>query len=504
MPEQKQFSLEDTKELLSVSNHIDRLFLEIKDLCKLLNSICETISESSLFLFGLILVNNNFFGCKKYVSDVIALRDMGMLGKESKLFKKDGLHIASFGLNETKGGKLFIGTYTADVFYQTYKTMDILANKISRIISEREKTKFLTGYVGNRENQQNHKSIFHSLPVAMIEFEFGPIFEFISLIKAGRAEDIKDHISTPPGKVKDLFKYLKFIDINQEALNFFGVNHRKAFPKDIQEAVAAKIYRNFTAIAKVLREGKKTAAVETSLRTINGKIKEVYLKWGVMPGFKENALVVSFIDITAKKKMEKKLKKSLSDLEKNFKGAIDTLSKIVEVKDPYTAGHQKKVTRLSVAIAKEMGLGRDIIKPLSVAAAIHDIGKINIPASILAKPGSLTQLEYNMIKTHPRLGHYILDKIRFPWPIDDIILQHHERIDGSGYPQGLKEDDIMAEAKILAIADVVEAISSHRPYRPSRGIDKALEELEKNKGRLYCSAAAEACIRLIRVKRFSF
>jgi len=222
----------------------------------------------------------------------------------------------------------------------------------------------------------------------------------------------------------------------------------KPFLKNRENMITPKLCHKFADMAQALADGKKAAAIETSIRTMKGKIKNVYLKWALMPGYRGHcSVVVSLIDITRIKRMEKKLKSSLIDLEKNLKGAIDTLSMIVEVRDPYTADHQKKVARLSAAIAEEMGLDRNFIRPLHIAAAIHDIDKINIPVSILAKPGKLAEIEYSMIKTHPRLGYAILDKINFPWPIQKIILQHHERIDGSGYPQGLRGDQIMLEEK---------------------------------------------------------
>ncbi|MGM0366549.1 MAG: HD domain-containing phosphohydrolase [Actinomycetota bacterium] len=365
--------------------------------------------------------------------------------------------------------------------------------------------KFCTGFLVKQKKEEKYRSIFHSLPIAMIEFEFGPILDYVGRLKAKQLEDIKEHICSHFDEMRNLFSGVKLINTNPEALRLYEADSRKAFSENIEGTVTVRLCQKFAEMAAALNSGRRAGEVKARIRTLKGKIKDVNLRWTLVSGCNSNSiLAISLADITRKKRMEKKLRKSIMDLEKNFKGAIDTLSKIVEVRDPYTAGHQKKVARLSVAISKEMGLGRDFIRPLSLAAAIHDIGKINIPASILAKPGKLTQIEYSMIKTHPRLGYSILDKIKFPWPIHEIILQHHERIDGSGYPQGLREDEIMTEAKILAVADVVEAMSSHRPYRPSLGIDAALKEIETNKGKLYCRRAAEACIRLVKEKRFCF
>jgi len=157
-----------------------------------------------------------------------------------------------------------------------------------------------------------------------------------------------------------------------------------------------------------------------------------------------------------------------------------------------------------VAIAQEMKLPEDKIEGIRIAALVHDIGKINIPAEILSNPSKLNEMEFSLIKNHPKVGYDILRKIDFPWPVAQIVFQHHERLDGSGYPQGLKVEKILLEARIMAVADVVEAISSHRPYRPALGIDKALEEISKNKGILYDLEVVNACLKLFKEKEFKF
>lgn len=175
---------------------------------------------------------------------------------------------------------------------------------------------------------------------------------------------------------------------------------------------------------------------------------------------------------------------------------IQAIAATVEKRDPYTAGHQQRVAGLSVAIAREMGLSDTQIEGIRLGAIIHDIGKIYIPAEILNRPGKLSEHEFGLIKTHAEVGYDIVKDISFPWPLAQIILQHHERLDGSGYPQGLLEKDIIIEARILAVADVVEAITSHRPYRPALGLDVALQEIYKGKGRLFDPAVVDACQRV--------
>jgi putative nucleotidyltransferase with HDIG domain len=162
------------------------------------------------------------------------------------------------------------------------------------------------------------------------------------------------------------------------------------------------------------------------------------------------------------------------------------------------------VTQLACAIAREMGLNNKMMEEIRVAGTLHDIGKMYVPSEILTKPGRLTEPEFNMIKTHSKAGYDILKMIEFPWPVAPVVLQHHERIDGSGYPSGLSAKDILLEARILAVADVVEAMSSHRPYRPARGIDKALEEISQNRGILYDPAVVDTCLKLFAEERFKF
>lgn len=209
-------------------------------------------------------------------------------------------------------------------------------------------------------------------------------------------------------------------------------------------------------------------------------------------------------DITARKRAEESLQESFENLRKVLQGTILAMAKIVEMRDPYTAGHQQRVTKLSSAIAQEMGLSEQRIDALQMAALIHDVGKIYIPAEILSRPGQLSEIETSLIRTHPQVGYDILRTIEFLWPMVEIVLQHHERMNGSGYPKGLTGEDILMEAKILGVADVVEAMSFHRPYRSAMGIGKALEEISQNKGILYDPQVADVCFKLFYEKGFKF
>jgi PAS domain S-box-containing protein len=199
---------------------------------------------------------------------------------------------------------------------------------------------------------------------------------------------------------------------------------------------------------------------------------------------------------------EEKLQQTLESLRKAVGTTVQVLVSAVESRDSYTAGHQSRSANLACAIATEMGLDGEKIEGILMAGIIHDIGKLSIPAEILSKPTKLTDIEFSLIKEHSRCGYGMLKDVESPWPLAQIVYQHHERMDGSGYPRNLKGDEILMEARILAVADVVEAMASHRPYRPTLGIEMALEEIEKNRGILYDNAVAVACLRLFRDKGY--
>jgi len=209
-------------------------------------------------------------------------------------------------------------------------------------------------------------------------------------------------------------------------------------------------------------------------------------------------------ELAERKRAEREIQHNLEKVRKAMEGTIRAMACIVETRDPYTAGHQQRVTYLAHSIAREMGLSEERIEGIRMAGLIHDLGKIGLPAEILSKPGQINEPELSLVKTHPELGHNMLKTIDFPWPIAQMVLQHHERMDGSGYPLGLTGTEILLEARILAVADVVEAIASHRPYRPALGFKKALQEISRNSGILYDSEVVNVCLRLFVEQGFRF
>ena len=299
--------------------------------------------------------------------------------------------------------------------------------------------------------------------------------------------------------------YVFFKDENLITLQL-SKNYEEMLGKPMNELIGKSMYDLFPGdLAKsiiqddlsVFRKGKCLEIEEE----FNGKHYKT-LKFPIVRVGKPPLLAGFTIDITEQKTSQLALEESLNRLRRLAGATIKVISMSVEARDPYTAGHQKRVSNIARAIATEMGLSSGQVDGIRMAGSIHDLGKIALPAEILSSPRALTDIEFNLIKTHPDVGYIILKDVDFPWPVADIVLQHHERIDGSGYPKGLKNKNISLDARIIAVADVVEAMASHRPYRPALGIDAALEEIEKNKNVLYDPDVVDACLKLFREKYF--
>jgi len=254
---------------------------------------------------------------------------------------------------------------------------------------------------------------------------------------------------------------------------------------------------------------KKPFSLEEFITSVKRGIEFLYLHRGLSARERELEIETAIKEHYARD-MEKMVEKKTKELEQSYKKlqkimeeVINAMALMTEMRDPYTAGHQRRVAELACAIAEEMGFSKERINWVRITGIIHDIGKISIPIAILSKPGQISEIEFNMIKTHPQVGYEIIKNIDFPAQVAQTILQHHERMDGSGYPNGLKGKEIILEARILGVADVVEAMSSHRPYRPALGIDKALQEISENRGILYDPEVVDACLKVFQ-KGFKF
>jgi len=308
-----------------------------------------------------------------------------------------------------------------------------------------------------------------------------------------------ENAQTPIAIVQD--EEIKFV--NRAICSTFGYEKEEIvgtkFVNYLPESEVNKVLENY----RRRMSGQRVASpYEIKIKHKNGSELFAEVEIGLIEYNERPAELAIIHDITKRKQTEEALKRALEKLRQAFGATINILSKLVEQKDPYTAGHHRRVSDLARSIAKELGLSSDRIDGLRFAASIHDIGKIIIPAEILSKPGQLNESELMLIKSHPQIGYELLKDVCFPWPIAEIIYQHHERMDGSGYPQGLKGEEIILEARILAVADVVEAMASHRPYRPAHPLDMALKEIEKKKGLLYDEKVVDACLRLFKEKGY--
>jgi PAS domain S-box-containing protein len=285
----------------------------------------------------------------------------------------------------------------------------------------------------------------------------------------------------------------------------------KGVGKPVEEIIGKRIWdvfpkeeadKRFASLKQVFRTGEEKI-IEARVPRSDG---DRYYMTTITPIKDTMGEVISAIcsskEITELKQAEKQLQGTLESLRKAVGTTIQVMVSAVETRDPYTSGHQLRSADLALAIAMEMGLPQDKIEGIRMAGSIHDIGKLSIPAEILSKPTKLSEIEFSLIKEHACKGFEMLKGVESPWPLAEIVHQHHERMDGSGYPRNLKGNDILIEARILSVADVVEAMASHRPYRPGLGIDLALAEIEKNRGICYDDAVADACLRLFREKGF--
>ena len=326
-----------------------------------------------------------------------------------------------------------------------------------------------------------------------------------ALLKANKQlkEEIRNRVETEMALREGEAKFRSIITSNADAIIILDPDGIVRFVNPAAESLfdrrAVDFIGEFFGFPVIAGETTEIDIVKGNGNRVVAAMRVVKTEWGG-----EMAYLASLRDITDRKQMEAELHQSVENLEKAMRATIQAMGLAVESRDPYTAGHEQRVADLAYAIAKEMNLSKERIDATRVAGLIHDIGKISVPAEILSKPRQLTEVEFKLTQTHPEVGYTILKPIEFPWPIAQMVLQHHERWDGSGYPQGLSGEEILLEARILAVADVVEAISSHRPYRAALGIKMALKEISQNRGTLYDPEVVDACVKLFAEKRFDF
>lgn len=318
----------------------------------------------------------------------------------------------------------------------------------------------------------------------------------------GQLETIIENINSPI--------FLKNINggllrANKAAYSFVGALKGCNEEDKLENMMVENQREHFETDLEIIKSGRRILGETKKHIFANGEI--LWMRTDKIPYFDNNdsinGLVIISNDITDIIETREKLKSQMKLLENTVDSAINILSKIVEIRDPYTSGHQQRVSELATLIARRMGLSGDKIKGITIAGLLHDIGKICIPPEFLTRPGKLTELEIEVMRTHPERGYEILKEYEFPWPISDIVLQHHEHIDGSGYPNHLKDREILIETKIISVADVVEAISSHRPYRPAYSLDVAIKEMEDKSGVFYDREVVKSCVAILKNHEWS-
>jgi PAS domain S-box-containing protein len=438
---------------------------------------------------------------------------------EENLFKSEKKFSSVFHLNPNP--MAIIDMATADFLdvneaftrwsgYSRRKVIGFRANEISLLVNPEDRRKIMEALVAAEEingreimvrlKNSSVRYVLFSARIIQIEQERYLLALANDITERKKAEE----------KYRDLFENIqegifqstpegKFNMANQSIARMLGYDS----PEDLIACVtdvANQLYvepGDRAKLVRIMETQDYAAKYEARFYKKDGGIIWVALTTRAVRNEKGKVLYYEGIvaDITEKKQSVERLRGTLE-------GTVRAIASIVETRDPYTAGHQRRVSDLARAIAEEMGLSEERVEGLHVAATIHDIGKISVPAEMLTKPTRLTKIEFSLIQTHVQAGYDILKDIVFPWPVARMVVEHHERMNGTGYPNALKGDNILLESRIMAVADVVEAMASHRPYRASLGIEPALEEIEKNRGILYDAEAVDACLILFKQKGY--
>ncbi len=349
-------------------------------------------------------------------------------------------------------------------------------------------------------------------PGGEVEYLSGVFFDISEPKRAEAAlkeseERFRVLFESSPDVVGQVDLDLNFIVVNQMAQSFLGYERAaELIGQSFLDLVDPSDHPRVLADARKLLEAGVIRNIEYTFLKKDGTPFPGELSASVNLDLAGNpqAFTGAIRDITARRRAEEALKESLEKLHRALDGTVSALAATIETRDPYTAGHQRRVAQLACALARELGFSEDQLQGIQVSGFLHDIGKIAVPAEILNKPGKISEHEFSMIKTHPQVGYEVLKGIEFPWPVALTILQHHERLNGSGYPHGLSQEDILLEARILAVADVMEAMVSHRPYRPALLVNQALEEISQHRGILYDPEVVEVCLQLFTEKGFEF
>lgn len=435
--------------------------------------------------YGVIVINSNnlIINCNSAFEEIWGYKKEEV---ENKLFVNDIFGNISF--LEKKQFETHLKRKNGEVIKVFVDVFPISENLI--IISFTELNKY-------RENSD----LFNTINIPLIVLDISELLQYFQTLRKIVGKELYKYLHIYPEIIYEIANRIKIINVNsaflREYVDFAFEGFQESFFNYISKASIDVIERE---ISKFY-DSNGNLDFEIEIHTPLMKVRN--LRVNIVP-FEKGKLLASVVDITQQRDTEKRLQDSLYKLHDIFTQVIMTLSSIMECKDSYTAYHQKRVSELSQEIAREMDLPKNEIEAIKIGSLLHDIGKISIPGEILNKPGKLSPLEINIIRTHPINGYNMLKNIDFSSEVLEIVAHHHERLDGSGYPEGLKDNEISLPIKIVSVADVVEAMISHRPYRPPLGIDKALNEIEDNKGIKYDEEVVDICIKLFKEKGFKF
>jgi PAS domain S-box-containing protein len=356
------------------------------------------------------------------------------------------------------------------------------------------------------ESERRLRSLFEDSPVALWEEDHSAVKTRLEELLAEGVEDVESYLREHTDEYERCMDLGRTLDANLAAVALFEAPSRDEAIARQGELYPAGSVSGLPAFWAGLLAGQASASSEETNLTLEGHTLLVLETASVARGHEDDwgRVYLADVDVTARRQAEQQLREALARQRLTTTGMIVALSRSVEVRDPYTAGHQRRVSELGVAIARELELDADCLRHVEVAGLLHDVGKIVIPAEILSRPGRLSQMEFALIKGHSQAAYDILESIDFDFPLAEIVVQHHERLDGSGYPAGLAGDAILLEARILAVADVIEAMANHRPYRAALPLEEALAEIEAGAGTRFDGDVCAAALRLFRDQGFTF
>ena len=371
-----------------------------------------------------------------------------------------------------------------------------------------------------RESERRLRGLLDQSPISIWESDFSAVHQYFDALRQEGVTDWAGHFDAHPEAVLECVERIRVLNVNQSAVELMAARNKGELIRSMTAYASEESLPAFRDEMIALADGRTSFKVEFATRNLKGEARTHDMYLNVVPGH-EGALdrvLMSFVDTTDQQRIKTEILSLNDDLERReaertillerladtLTSVIDVIGNLTEVRDPYTAGHQRRVAELASAIAGEMGMSDAEVAEIRVAALMHDVGKISVPAEILSRPRALTPVEFSLVAGHAEAGYRIINSAHVHTPIAELVYQHHERCDGSGYPRGLTADDLLDGSKVLMVADVVEAMSSHRPYRAALGEDAALAEIESGAGSRYDSGVCESCIRLFRERGFAF